>query len=145
MTNPRKAQGDRAERAVVAYLQQHWSPTVRRTKAGGEKDLGDLSGVVDRYGDLWCVQVADRRWTSHAQIEAKAAEAAEQAERLLAGRWCLLAKRPRAADVGDWFVWLPMFWLPLYGDWLPLYCESNARDLACITVRAWVGIYGPQT
>lgn len=141
MSNPQKTKGDVAERKLVAHLQANGFPHARRTKAGGEKDLGDLSGVIDRDGDLWCVQVADRRWRSHSEVEAKAAEAAAQAALLGAPLWCLVAKRPRASDVGDWFVWLPAW--ELYGFALPPGLVRTFDDLACVTVRTWLALVAP--
>lgn len=143
MANPQKTKGDVAERKLVAHLQANGFPHARRTKAGGEKDLGDLSGIVDRDGDLWCVQVADRRWRSHGEIEAKAAEALAQAELLGAPLWCLVAKRPRAASVGDWFVWLPVWELGLTGESSAFRHGVGQEDLACVTVRTWLALIAP--
>lgn len=144
MTHPSKVKGDRAERAFLAYAAPYW-PNARRGKAGAEADLGDIFGIVDRDSDPWTVQVADRKWRSHSEVEAKAAEAAQQAERAGVLLWCLVAKRPRA-EVGDWFVWLPTW--ALYGciDWPGPHGQEREQwaDLACITVRAWVALIAPE-
>lgn len=130
MTGPAKRKGDAAERALVKHLNAHGFPLARRGRAGGEADLGDVFGIVDHGGDAWTVQVADRKWRSHSEIEAKAAEALVQAERAGTPLWCLVTKRPRASDVGDWFVWVPTWALLPHGQ----------PDLACITVRTWLGL-----
>lgn len=148
MSTPSKDKGDRAERDVVKHLAAHGFPHARRTKAGGEKDLGDLSGVVDRDGDLWCVQVADRRWRGHGEVLAKAAEAERQAILLAAPFWCLVAKRPGCSDVGDWFVWLPANLLADcvgsagYNGWTGI--PRPVPDLACVTVRTWLALVAPE-
>ena len=147
MPNPQKAKGDRAEVALVTYLQAWW-PNVRRTTAGGEKDLGDLSGLIDRDGDEWCVQVADRKilLAQHGAVLVKASEAAEQADRLGAPFWCLIVKRAGMVDPGNWFVWLPVLMLGETfdaGGWWPLE-DAAPDDLACITVRAWVALIAPE-
>lgn len=59
--NRNKAKGDRAERAVLSFLQQFW-PTIK-TRAGYNDDLGDLICTTPR--GLLCVQVKDvaqARW-----------------------------------------------------------------------------------
>lgn len=143
MPTPQKTKGDRAELALVKYLNANGFPQARRTKAGGEKDLGDLSGVVDRDGDLWCVQVADRKaFANHGAILAKAATVPAQAVELGADFWCLIIKRPGCVDPGGWFVWLPMWALPP-SDYYEL-TDPAAADLACITVRAWAALYAPK-
>lgn len=145
MSTPQKRKGDKAERDVVKYLTPH-APKIRRTKAGGEKDLGDLVGYVDRAGNEWAIQVADRRWRGHGEILAKAAEAATQAEVMGVDWWVMIAKRPGCADVGGWFVWLPCWML------LDAFCVcedidrviAEPRDLACVTVRAWLDLTSPE-
>ena len=157
MSTPSKNKGDRAERALVAYLTPWW-PNVRRTKAGGEKDLGDLSGLRDRDGDEWCVQVADRKsLVNHGAVLAKALEASCQALRLGAPWWVLVIKRPGCADVAEWFVWLPAGMLAevmgrrsdlgvgVQSDgWQDIRKAGAYNDLACITVRAWVALIAPE-
>lgn len=146
MTSPQKQKGDRAERQFVNHLNAHGFTHARRSKAGAEKDMGDISGVVDRDGDLWCIQVANRRWRSHGEIEAKAHEAADQAEQLGAPLWCLVAKRPGCADPADWFVWLPAW--ALYGHTddtahFAVVRHDPWTDLACVTVRVWTALVAP--
>ena len=144
MSTPQKRKGDKAERDLVAYLNANGFPQARRTKAGGEKDLGDLSGVVDRDGDLWCVQVADRKWRSHGELLAKAATVPDQAEELGAPFWCMVAKRPGCSDPGDWFVWLQA-WQLAYLLRSAALTGDGAVDHACITVRTWVALTGLDT
>ena len=145
MSTPSKAKGDRAERQVVAYFQAHGFPRCRRTKAGGEKDLGDLSGVIDRFGVEWCVQVTDRVFSGHGALLAKAATVPAQADALGSGWRCMVVKGPRAPDVGDWFVWLPLpQLLSLVDGLIPVGGEDVVGgDLACVTVRAWLALVGP--
>lgn len=141
MSTPSKNKGDKAERDLVRYLQANGFPQARRTKAGGEKDMGDLSGVIDRGGDLWCVQVADRKWRNHGELLAKAATVPDQAKALGTFWWCLVAKRPGCADPADWFVWLPTWFLYEMVDATP---DDGVPDLACLTVRAWVALTAPE-
>ena len=146
MSTPSKAKGDRAERQVAAYFQAHGFPRCRRTKAGGEKDLGDLSGVIDRFGVEWCVQVTDRVFSGHGALLAKAATVPSQAEALGGVYWCMVVKRPRAADVGDWFVWLPLpqlLSLVVTPENFAVGETVVGDDLACVTVRAWLALVGP--
>ena len=44
MANPNKAKGDRAERSVLAILQQH-DPPARRTRPGRREDEGDIHAL----------------------------------------------------------------------------------------------------
>lgn len=146
MSTPSKDKGDRAERALVTHLQAHGHPKARRTKAGGEKDLGDIGGVQDRAGNQWCIQVADRKWRSHGDIIAKVATVPAQCDTLGADYWCLITKRPGCPDAGDWFVWLPT-WMLLDAT---AQCNNSVRidvepsDLACVTVRAWLELTAPE-
>lgn len=54
--NPNKAKGDRAERAVLAYLQEFYPETIK-TRAGFNDDLGDV--IAETPHGLLCVQVKD--------------------------------------------------------------------------------------
>jgi hypothetical protein len=139
VSNPQKAKGDRAERDLVKYL-GGWFPNVRRTKAGGEKDLGDLSGVVDRRGNTWCVQVADRRWRSHGELEAKAWTTQDQAACLGVEWWCFIAKRP-GHKPADWFAYMPT-WMLLDPDNPPGW-RVETGPLACVPVVTWAGLIAP--
>mgnify|MGYP003620673963 CR=1 FL=1 len=146
MSTASKNKGDRAERALVEHLRAAGFPRCRRTKAGGEKDMGDLSGVVDAENVEWCVQVTDRTFPGHGALLAKAATVPAQAKALGTDYWCMVVKRPRATDVGDWFVWLPLAQLLS----LVTYESVNeirgvvGDDLACVTVRAWIELVGPE-
>lgn len=146
MSTPSKRKGDKAERDLVRYLNANGFPQARRTKAGGEKDLGDLSGVVDREGELWCVQVADRKWRNHGELLAKAATVPAQSEELHADWWCMVAKRPGCADPADWFVWLPCAFLLALVTFESLHeiGQVVGHDLACLTVRTWVALTAPE-
>lgn len=44
MPHPNKAKGDRAERSVLAILQQH-DPAARRTRPGRREDEGDIHAL----------------------------------------------------------------------------------------------------
>lgn len=158
MTHPSKVKGDRAERELVNYLAPYF-PNVRRGKAGGEADLGDIFGVVDRDRDAWTLQVADRNWRAYGEIEAKACEAAAQSERAGTYWWALIVKRVGKADPGEWFVYLP--WWALHRcvtsrpNWPKPSDSRGARvlaeeadqygelDLAHLTVRAWLALVAP--
>lgn len=145
MSTPSKNKGDRAERDVVNYLRPY-APKIRRTKAGGEKDLGDVLGFTDRGAYSWTLQVADRKWAGHAQIINKTAEAAKQAANAGCDFWAMIAKRPGCKDVGDWFVWLPTWVLldavALSND-APRF-DLEPSDIACVTVRAWLELVAPE-
>jgi hypothetical protein len=148
MSTPSKNKGDRAERDLVKHLQANGFPNCRRGKAGGEADLGDVFGVVDCDLDAWTVQVADRKWRNHGELEAKAREAGAQSDRAGTPFWCLVTKRPRCTDVGDWFVWLPAQTLvecahPPYGYGMAAPARVGG-DLACITVRVWLLLVAPE-
>lgn len=143
MTNSAKTKGDRAERAFVAHIAPHW-PNARRGKAGAEADLGDIFGIVDRAGDAWTVQVADRKWRSHGEIVTKAREAREQAERAGTPFWCMVVKRPGFSDVAEWFVYLPTWVLWWRLDLIDGNRPYPAEDLASITVRAWLSLTAPR-
>lgn len=160
MANPSKAKGDRAELAFVKHITP-WFPNARRGKAGAEKDLGDIFGVRDRDGDDWTVQVADRAvmLREHGAVLRKAAEAAQQSERAGTPFWCLVVKRAGCADVGQWFVWLPLGDLaacisrsgcePSHdGDkleaWLTDGHHDHWADLAQVTVRTWLALIAPE-
>lgn len=147
MTNSSKDKGDRAELAFVKHIAP-WFPNARRGKAGAEKDLGDIFGVRDRDGDDWTIQVADRAvmLREHGAVLRKAAEAAQQSERAGTPLWCLVVKRAGCADVGQWFVWLPVRYLAESfvrdGRWAPE--ETGVDDLSCVTVRTWLALVAPE-
>lgn len=140
MANPSKDKGDRAERAFIAHIAP-WFPNARRGKAGAEADLGDIFGCLDRDGDDWTVQVADRKWRSHGELLAKAHQAAQQSERAGTACWCMVVKRPGCSDVGDWFVWLPV-WLVVDTSDGPWTVDA-VNDLAMVTVRTWLAMFAP--
>lgn len=143
MTSRQKRKGDQAERDLVGYLKPH-IPLVRRTKAGGEKDLGDLSGVVDADGDLWCVSVKDRVDAAPNRIERAVREAEVMAERLGVIFYVVVWKRPRASSVGRWYVWMPMQQLveAIGARVSPGASVGEWSGLACITVDAWLEMMG---
>lgn len=152
MASPSKDKGDRAERDFVTYTSA-WFPNVRRGKAGGEKDLGDIFNIRDFDGDDWTVQVADRDWKGYGQIEAKAREAEQQAKRAGTLYWCMVVKRAGTADVGRWFVYMPPSMLiDLVGGWdgadraVDLRrCEAEREHgLTCITVATWIALISPE-
>lgn len=138
--SPSKTKGDRCERAVLAYLAPH-CPTLRRGKAGAEKDLGDLMNFRDRAGDEWCIQVADRDWRTFGEVEAKAAETSVQAARAGAPNWVMIVKRRGTSDVGRWFAYLPMW--ALYLPFPPPPDDPMYACLAQVPVRAWLSLVAP--
>lgn len=154
MSTPSKDKGDRAEVALVTYLQAWW-PNVRRTKAGGEKDLGDLSGLTDRDGDVWAVQVADRNWRAFSEIEVKARETAQQAERLGAPCWVMICKRPGCKDPGRWWAWMEAGTLfdligtfnadgRTRGTWRSFAWSPGSSVLVQVPVSLWVQLTAPE-
>lgn len=96
MANRSKAKGDRAERDVCDWYLKHGYPNAKRTRAGYERDWGD----VHVHGNATAVaQVKDcqsLRWPAwfHALGEQKRAAGAAVA-------W-LVVKRPGMGDVGEW-------------------------------------------
>lgn len=96
MANRSKAKGDRAERDVRDWYLEHGYPNAKRTRAGYERDWGD----VHPFGNANAVaQVKDcqsLRWPAwfHALGEQKRAAGAAVA-------W-LVVKRPGMGDVGEW-------------------------------------------
>jgi hypothetical protein len=96
VTNRSKSKGDRAERDVCDWYAGHDYPKSRRTRAGYERDWGD----VHVFGHARAIaQVKDcqsLRWPAwfHALGEQKRAAEADVA-------W-LVVKRPGMGDPGEW-------------------------------------------
>ena len=108
MSNPNKRRGDEYECAVCAFAAEHLDETglsVKRTRAGYERDYGDLHVLTPDRALLAVVQAKNRRemrlagWTDATMAQAHAARARFGA---------LAVKRPRVADVGRSYAVMPL-------------------------------------
>lgn len=119
MTNRNKAKGDRAERAVLLALHKLGFPWAKRTRAGYERDYGDIHlspgpGLIAQVKDhktvRWVPWLADLRGQ-------RAACEADHA--------FLVVKRAGLGDAGDWLAVMPLRDFAIlarragYGDPLP--------------------------
>lgn len=78
MSNPSKIRGTAAETAVVGYLRVNGAPHAERRALTGNKDRGDIAGVIgvmmevkDRRGDQlpkWVDEVEVQKVNDHADI-----------------------------------------------------------------------------
>lgn len=104
--NSNKRKGDRAERAVLAYLADRF-PTIK-TRAGFNEDLGDLIATTD--AGLLVVQVKDTataRWSEwFAQLDDQVAACAANANGRPVVGGILVWKTRGSADPADWRVLL---------------------------------------
>lgn len=101
MANPSKAKGDRAERQVASWFQEHGEPDADRSLgAGRPADRGDLTGIR-----RFCIQVKD-----HAQfrINTWMPEMLDQKRRAGADFGVLLLKKRGTSDVGRWYAVLEL-------------------------------------
>ena len=99
MTNPQKNKGDRAERALVAWLRTERGLDAERVRAGRSLDPGDIVWTdADGRTCRRLVDVKDRRtWALPAWWREITAEADSQGlDPLLVLKW------PGATDVGEW-------------------------------------------
>jgi hypothetical protein len=100
MTNANKAKGDRAEAAVRDYLRVNGFPGTERTRAGYQRDAGDLHltpGLIAQVKD-----VAAYSWpTWLASLEGQIAEAQ-------ADHGVLVSKRRGLGDAGNWLAVMPL-------------------------------------
>jgi len=107
MANPSKAKGSKHEKAVRDYLVAHGFPHVERLAAGATLDRGDLSGVVDRDGDRWTVEVKCQHDQTPGNVASWCREAdAEWGNDPTTVSWLVVGKRWGTADVGASPVWL---------------------------------------
>lgn len=109
MVNPSKRKGDEMEWALLAwagrFLADVGSPlTVERTRAGYERDHGDLHVLTPDRVLLAAWQAKNRReWSISAWVD----QTAWQAQQARARFGALFVKRPRVADPGRTFAIMP--------------------------------------
>lgn len=95
MPNPNKNKGDRFEVAVQRHLHAHGFPWCQKTRAGYERDHGDLHLVP---GPAVIVQAKNvRRWDVAAWVEQLARQVADAG----ADHGVLVVKRPAVSDPGQ--------------------------------------------
>lgn len=98
MPNPNKIKGDMFERAVQAYLQKNGFPWCEKTRAGYERDTGDLHLVP---GPAVIAQVKNRaKW----EVPAWLAGLQNQVRNAGARHGMLVVKKPRVSDPGQSYV-----------------------------------------
>ena len=97
MTNPSKAKGSRAERAVADYLIERGVPC-ERIPAGATNDRGDLWVPVIEYPSI---DVKDQATITLAAWVDRAKQQAENAGRVAGVVW---HKRKGKANPADWYV-----------------------------------------
>jgi len=94
MTSTQKAKGDRFEAAVRDHCRDHGFPWTERTRAGYERDHGDLHLTPGPGAILQAKNC--RTW----RLAEWATELAEQQEASGAEHAALVVKRPRVGDPG---------------------------------------------
>ena len=95
MTNPSKAKGDRAERELVAWLQQRGFSGAHRSRAGWSADVGDVLGVPDLTVEVKSAKTMRLGpWLDELDQEIINGETASGV---------LVVKRPGWSDPGQWF------------------------------------------
>ena len=95
MSNPAKAKGSQAERAVVAWLKQNGYQYADRRLAGATLDKGDISGIPGVTIEIKNHAKLDLAgWTAELEIEMKNDNA-----------WTgvVIHKRKGKGDVGQWY------------------------------------------
>lgn len=112
MPNRNKQKGDRAERAVMGYLQEIWPGTIK-SRAGFNDDLGDI--IADTPRGLLCVQVKDvasPHWSTWMQQLEEQIQAlrANTHKPVIGG--VIIWKQRGKADPGTWRAILPLHKLP---------------------------------
>ena len=106
MSNANKIKGDKAERAVREFLREHGFPHAERTKAGYERDGGDVHldptvglgpGVIAQVKDVaryawvdWLAGLRDQIIESHAK------------------HGFMVVKRRGFGDAGTWLAVMPL-------------------------------------
>ena len=109
MSNPSKEKGDRFEWDTIKWAEQFLADvasllTVERTRAGYERDYGDLLVRTPDDRTLAALQLKNRReWNISAWCDA----AQWQGERARARFAALLVKRTRVADCGRAYAIMP--------------------------------------
>jgi hypothetical protein len=94
VSNPNKVKGDAFERAVQDYLQANGFPWTEKTRAGYERDHGDLHLVPGRAVIAQAKNV--RAWRLAEWID----QLAEQVTDAGADHGLLVVKRPKISDPG---------------------------------------------
>lgn len=100
MSNPNKAKGDRAERAVRDYLRANGFPHCERTRAGYTRDAGDLHPAPGLT-----VQVKDRAQYAWPEWLRQLDEQRDEAK---ADHAVLVVKRRNLGDPGEWLAVMPL-------------------------------------
>jgi Holliday junction resolvase len=96
MANPNKQKGDKAERDVAYWFNDHgWQYAERARNAGQPKDRGDIVGIPG-----FCIQVKDR---GTIRLREWVDGTLEQKENARADTGLLIAKRRGVSDVGRWY------------------------------------------
>lgn len=102
MANPNKVKGDRAERAVLAYLKDSW-PGSFKTRSGFNDDLGDV--IAETPAGRLVVQVKDTtaaRWSEwFAQLDAQVATCRQESNGPVIGG-VIVWKTRGSANPADW-------------------------------------------
>lgn len=104
MAHPNKTKGDRAERAVLKYLQETW-PGTFKTRAGFNEDLGDV--IAETPAGRLVIQVKDvaaPRWAEwFAQLDAQVETCRHESDGPVIGG-VIVWKTRGSADPADWRV-----------------------------------------
>lgn len=99
MSNPNKAKGSGAERAVVEHLRANGFPHAERRLAGSSKDRGDIAGVPAVVIEVKnCERTNLAGWLAEAELE-QANDGADYG--------IVWHKRRGRADAGHWYATMP--------------------------------------
>lgn len=99
MSNPQKAKGSSAERAVVDYLRANGFVHAERRLAGSSKDRGDIAGVPGVVIEVKnCERTNLAGWIAEAAVE----QANDRAD-----YGVVWHKRRGRSDAGQWYATLP--------------------------------------
>jgi len=107
VSNPAKAKGSGAERAVVAWLKQ-WFPYADRRLAGATLDKGDVSGIPGVTIEI----------KNHATMKLSEWVKELETEMKNDGAWTgvVIHKKKGTTDVGQWYATMPAsVWVDLLG------------------------------
>jgi hypothetical protein len=98
MSNPAKAKGSGAERAVVAWLKK-WYPYVDRRLAGATLDKGDISGIPGVTIEI----------KNHDKMALSGWLKELETEMANDGAWTgvVIHKKRGTTDVGEWYATMP--------------------------------------
>jgi hypothetical protein len=129
MVNPSKIKGDRFEWDLVNDASALLVPVgleIERTKAGSERDLGDLHIRLPDRSVLAAVQAKNRRERKYGEW---VDDAMRQAGRARARFGVLFVKRIGLANVLRSYAMMPV------GEWLRLLIELHAAESALPEIR----------